>query len=124
MQFHVVENSFLGDVPVIDREFTDPFGKFSLATIEYAQTSPKALSFQTAYTGNNLPSFIQVNSDLMQGALKNGALYRVVTVAFTKVSSSTPFYSNELEMALLSTQCRDGTIAFTPSVPSDSFVAG
>ena len=86
IQFHVIESSFLGDVPVIDREFTDPFGKFSPVTIDYAQTSPKALSFQVAYSGNNMPSYIQVNSNLMQGALKNGALYRVVTVAFTKVS--------------------------------------
>lgn len=86
VQFHVIENSFLGDVSVIDREFTDPFGKFSPVSVDYAQTSPKALSFQISYTGNNLPSFIQINSDLMQGALKNGDLYRVVTVAFTQVS--------------------------------------
>ena len=86
MQFHVIETSFLGDVPVIDREFTDPFGKFSPVTIDYAQTSPKALSFQVSYSGNNLPSYVQVNSDLMQGALKNGVLYRVVTVPFTRVS--------------------------------------
>lgn len=85
MQFHVVENSFLGDVGVIDREFIDPFGKFAPSSVEYAQTSPNALPFQISYTGNNLPSYVQVDSDLLHGALKNGYLYRVVTVAYTKV---------------------------------------
>lgn len=71
---------------VIDREFTDPFGKFSPASVEYAQTSRRALSFQIPYTGSNIPSFVQVDSDLLHGALKNGFVYRVVNVAYTKVS--------------------------------------
>lgn len=86
MQFHVIESSFLGDVAVIEREFTDPFGKFSPATVEYAQTSPRAQSFQISYAGSNVPSFIQIDSDLLHGALKNGYLYRVVCVAYTRVS--------------------------------------
>lgn len=86
MQFHVIESSFLGDVAVVDREFTDPFGKFSPSTIEYAQTAQRALSFQISYTGSNIPSFVQIDSDLLRGGLKNGYLYRVVTVAYTKVS--------------------------------------
>lgn len=85
VQFHVIEDSFLGDIAVIDREFTNPSGKFSPVSVEYAQASPKALSFQISYTGPNLPSFIQIDSDLLHGALKNGVLYRVITVAYTQV---------------------------------------
>lgn len=88
VQFHVIETSFLGDVAAIDREFTHPFGKFSPSSVEYAQVSPKALTFQIPYKGNYLPSYIQIGSDLLSGALKNGVLYRVITVAYTKVSST------------------------------------
>lgn len=86
VQFHVVENSFLGDVAVIDRDFTNPYGKFSPASLEYAQTAQRALSFQMSYSKDNVPSYIQIDSDLLHGALKNGYLYRVVTVPYTKVS--------------------------------------
>lgn len=86
-----MENSFLGDIAVIDREFSNPYGKFSPITVEYAQASPKALSFQISYKGPELPSFIQIDSDLMHGALKNGFLYRVITVAYTKVKTRTNY---------------------------------
>ena len=81
----MIEDSFLGDIAAIDREFTNPAGKFSPVTVEYAQASPKALSFQITYVGSELPSYVQINSDLLSGALKNGVLYKVITVAYTKV---------------------------------------
>lgn len=101
----------------------DPFGKFSPASVEYAQTAQRALSFQISYTGSNIPSFVQIDSDLLHGALKNGYLYRVVTVAYTKVSCPSPhaFILSHMSSPI---QRKDATTAFTPSRPSDSFLAG
>ena len=81
-----MDNIFLSELPVIDRDLTEPFGKLSPVTLEYAQkVSQQPISFQVSY-GNDLPSFIEFDEHLMGGALKNGAIYRVVTVVFTKVS--------------------------------------
>ena len=80
-----MEDYFLSTIPIIDRELTDPFGKFSPVSLEYAQVSSQPLSFQILY-GNDTPSFIQIGDDLLNGALKSGIVYSVVTVAYTKVS--------------------------------------
>ena len=83
IQFHLIPDSSLTDVP-IETDHIDPFGKLSPISYELAKVSPQPLSFQMIFSGD-LPKEIIINADLMEGALKNAKIYRVVTVAFTKV---------------------------------------
>lgn len=85
VQFHVMKDSLLSSMPAeIDEVFKNPFGKLSPVDVEYAQASPKALSFQLSF--KKLPQFIEIGEDLIDGALKSNSVYRVVTVAYTIVS--------------------------------------
>lgn len=79
----MVPDSSLNDVP-IESDHIEPFGKLSPINFDYAKVSPQPLSFQILFKGD-LPKRLLINEDLMKGALKNGAVYRVVTVAYIKV---------------------------------------
>ncbi len=64
---------------------TDPFGGLAPANMEYAKVSQHPLSFQIFFQ-STLPKHIHIDHDLMEGALKNGAVYRVVVVPYVQVS--------------------------------------
>jgi len=53
--------------------------------VEYARVSNQPLSFQILFK-RNLPERIHIDQDLMSGALKNGAVYRVVVVPYVQVN--------------------------------------
>ncbi len=84
LQFHYMDDTVLGDISVIDLERIDPFGKLSPVSVEYARMSSQPMTFQLSYR-NRIPNSIFFANNLMNGALKNGMRYRVVTVAYTKV---------------------------------------
>ena len=83
IQFHLTPDSSLSDVP-IERDHTEPFGKLSPINFDFAQVTPQPVSFQIKFK-HDMPKHLQISRDLMRGALKNGAVYRVVTVAYIKV---------------------------------------
>lgn len=83
VQFHLIPDSSRSDVP-IERDYIEPFGKFSPINFNLAQLSPEPLSFQLEFK-KDLPKRLQINGELLKGALKSGAVYRVVTVAYMKV---------------------------------------
>ena len=65
--------------PMIHEDQFKPFG--TLVTIDEARESPEPVSFRV--NSEILNSKLSINrSDLLQGALKKGSSYSVVTVAF------------------------------------------
>jgi len=83
VQFHLVDGSpsYIDGLPRISPEFLKPFGP--LVPLEKAQKTPQPISFCVSY--DTLPENITVGDDLLGGALKSGAVYSVVTVAYTKM---------------------------------------
>ena len=87
VQFHVVdeETVYMDGVPDISGQLVTPNGP--IATMEGSQMSPDPLSFRMTYTSNELPKQVKVGDDIQEGALKNGASYTVVTVAYTELTN-------------------------------------
>ena len=83
VQFHLVDGSpsYINGLPRILPEFLKPFGP--LAPLEEAQNAPQPLSFCISYDA--LPGNVTVGDDLLGGAVKGGAVYTVVTVAYTRM---------------------------------------
>ena len=74
----------MNDIP-IEYDRTDPFGRLAPINIHYARVSQQPISFQILFK-KSLPERIHIDHDLLKGALKNGAMYRVIVVPYVKVS--------------------------------------
>lgn len=84
VQFHLVESKTTEELPMISDDFLEPFSPFSqLLTKKEAQQSPEAMSFWIDFRGGALPSNITIDETLLNGTLKKGWEYTVITVPYT-----------------------------------------
>ena len=81
MQFHILDKdtAHVHGQPVLPKELTQPRGL--LASIEAARSSMHPIPFCIAFRNGSLPSHI--NESFMQGAMRSGTTYFVITVAYT-----------------------------------------
>ena len=92
VQFHLIDrttNAF--PLNNMDDEVFEPFSPLStLVSIDEAQQQSEAASFWLDFEYGMLPRYIEVDEDLLGGALKMGKEYTIVTVPYTlhKVSGS------------------------------------
>ena len=86
LQFHVVDSKtpYIDDLPYLPEEVLTPSGP--LATLAGAQGTSHPVSFQLSFTDKAFPLNITVDDSLLNGALKNGASYSVVTVAYSNIT--------------------------------------
>lgn len=84
VQFHIVDakTPYADGLPRILTEFLKPSGP--LASLEKARENPKPVSFYIAY--EIIPENITIGDGLLDGALKNGVKYTIVTVVYTEVT--------------------------------------
>ena len=88
LQFHVVDDKtpYVDDLPYLPEQVLTPSGP--LASLAEAQGTSHPVSFQLAFANKTFPLNITVDNSLMNGALKNGASYSVVTVAYSNVTDA------------------------------------
>jgi hypothetical protein len=81
VQFHILDKdtAHVHGQPVLPKELTQPRGL--LASIEAARSSMHPIPFCIAFRNGSLPSHI--NESFMQGAMRSGTTYFVITVAYT-----------------------------------------
>lgn len=88
MQFHLVNGWTPDGKPFIDPE---EMAVGHLLSMKEARQSIDPVSFQISYNSSNLPASITIKDDLLIGALKNGIMYSVVTVAYTIIKEVSPW---------------------------------
>ena len=80
----MVESKTIDELPIIDEEFLEPFLPFSpLLTEKEAQQSMEAKSFWLDFGDGILPTSIVIGNNLLNGSIKAGREYTVVTVPYT-----------------------------------------
>lgn len=83
VQFHIIDQ----DTPhlhgnlVLPKELTRPYGL--LASLKEAQAAEHAVPFTIRYKNHSFPENLTISSNLLQGALRSGITYCVLTVAYT-----------------------------------------
>ena len=83
VQFHLVESKTTEDLPMINNDL-EPFSPFSqLLTKIEARQSSEAKSFWIDYRGGELPNNITIDETLLNGTLKKGREYTIITVPYT-----------------------------------------
>lgn len=107
-------------LPLIDDDVYDPhLPSSSLISKSEAQLSVEAKSFWLDFENETLPNNIVIGQKLLNGALKGGREYAVVTVPYTAymVSFHTVFMTAQLDMKLFSfiQKQNASVLLFTPS---------
>ena len=84
VQFHLVESKTTEDLPMINDGLLEPFSPFSqLLTKNEAWQSSEPKSFWIDFRGGTLPNNITIDETLLNGTLKKGQEYAVITVPYT-----------------------------------------
>ena len=84
VQFHLVESKTADGLPLIDDEAYEPLQPSSpLVSKSDAQMSMEARSFWLDFEDRTLPNNIIIDQNLLNGALKDGREYALVTVPYT-----------------------------------------
>lgn len=74
----------MDNTPEFDEELFEPFSPFSpLLTEKEAQHTSDARSLWLEFSGEVLPESIVIDNGLLNGSLKHGSQYTVVTVPYT-----------------------------------------
>lgn len=83
VQFHIVDQNtpHLHGNLLLPKELTRPHGL--LASLEDARAVEHAVPFTIRYKNHSFPENITISSNLLQGALRSGITYCVLTVAYT-----------------------------------------
>lgn len=83
VQFHILDDhtSHVHGRPDLPWELTQPKGL--LASVEAARSSTHPIPFCMVFKNESLPSSIRVSDSFLQGALRSGPTYLVITVAYT-----------------------------------------
>lgn len=83
VQFYILDKDTVHEhgQPVLPKELIRPRGL--LASVKTAQSSLHSIPFSIAFRNSTLPSQITVSDSLLQGAMRSGTIYTIITVAYT-----------------------------------------